>query len=92
MKQFYIKLISITLAVIIILNVIYNLFIGESINKLNQVLSLSERDTRIEIKNKIRNEISSALEKENIMAEEDKILLFKFYKKILNEFETISQK
>ena len=92
MKQFYIKLISITLAVIIILNVIYTLFIGESINKLNQVLSLSERDTRIEIRNKIRNEISSALEKENIMAEEDKILLFKFYKKILNEFKTISQK
>ena len=56
MKQFYIKLISITLAVIVILNVFYNLFFAENINKISSILSLSETSNRMELRDKFREE------------------------------------
>ena len=61
MKQFYIKLISITLAVIVILNVFYNLFIAENINKISSILSLSETSNRMELRDKFREELKQVL-------------------------------
>ena len=90
MKQFYIKLISITLAVIVILNVFYNLFFAENINKISSILSLSETSNRMELRDKFREELKQALNKENLLAEEDKEILYKLYKKIQNEFKTVS--
>ena len=92
MKQFYIKLVSITLAAIVVLNVIYNLFFSENINKINQILSFSDKSKRIELRNKIRSEIKESLKKDNIFAEEDKKILFQLNKKIENEFKTVSDK
>jgi|TARA_B100000586_G_C20041147_1_gene397750 hypothetical protein len=92
MKQFYIKLVSITLAAIVVLNVIYNLFFSENINKINQILSFSDKSKRIELRNKIRSEIKESLKKDNIFAEEDKKILFQLFKKIENEFKTVSDK
>ena len=92
LKIFFIKLISITLSVIIIINVIYNILIAERIEKIDNILSLDKSKFRNELRNKIRNEIRNGLEKENMINEEDKILLYKLYKKIQKEFIDIENK
>ena len=43
------------------------------------------------MKEKIRNELRDALNKENMIAEEDKILLYKIYIKIKKEFENLDK-
>jgi hypothetical protein len=90
MKQFYIKLVSITFAVIIVINVFYNLILADQLAGLKNILSLSNNEVRRDLRGKIRNELKSSLEKENILNEEDKIILIKLYNKLKKEFETIN--
>ena len=90
MKQFYIKLISITIAVILVINVIYNLMFAEQMEGIKNLLSLSDNEVRRDLREKIRNEAKVALEKENILSEEDKVILYKLYNKIKKEFETVN--
>ena len=61
MKNFFIKLIAILFGVIFLLNYVYNSFLSENITKFEKVLSLSERDTRIELRSKIRSELKNAI-------------------------------
>ena len=89
MKQFFIKLISITFAVILVINVIYNLIFADKLENLNNLFSLSNKETREELRDKIRIAVKESLEKDKIIYEEDKILLYKLYKKINKEFEEI---
>ena len=49
----------------------------------------NNKDNIEQIKNKIRLEIKSSLDKDKILHEEDKILLYKFYLKLKNEFKGI---
>lgn len=91
MKNFYIKLVSIFIFIILIFNYIYNSFLKENLENINRLISLSERENRIFIRDKIRNEIKRAIEKDEIFSKEDKIILYKFYKKIQNEFKEISE-
>lgn len=92
LKIFFIKLIAITFSVIIIINVVFNLLIGDKVEKINNLLSLDKSKFRNDFKNKIRNEIRNGLDKENILNQEDKILLYKLYKKIQKEFADIENK
>ena len=92
LKIFFIKLLAITFSIIIIINVVFNLLIGDKVEKINNLLSLDKSKFRNDIKNKIRNEIRNGLDKENILNQEDKILLFKLYKKIEKEFADIENK
>ena len=92
LKTFFIKLLAITFSVIIIINVVFNLLIGDKVEKINNFLSLDKSKFRNDVKNKIRNEIRNGLEKENILNSEDKILLYKLYKKIQKEFADIENK
>ena len=92
LKIFFIKLASITFAIIIIINVIYNLLLAERIEKIDNILSLDKSKFRSELRNKIRNEIRNGLEKDNMINEEDKILIYKLYKKIQKEFADIESK
>ena len=92
LKIFFIKLLSITFSVIIIINVVFNLLIGDKVEKINNFLSLDKSKFRNDVRNKIRNEIRNGLEKENILNQEDKILLYKLYKKIQKEFADIENK
>jgi len=89
MKVFFIKLVAILFAIILLLNYIYNSFLRENITKFEKIISLNERDNRIELRNKIRNELEEAVKKEKIFSDEDKIILYNFYKKIKNEFKEI---
>jgi len=88
-KFFLIKLISITFAIIIIINVFYNLFLAERFENIDKMLSLTKKENRIYVKDKIRNEIKRSLKKDKILNNNDKILLYEFYKKIKKEFGDI---
>ena len=92
LKIFFIKLISISVAIIIIFNLIFNLIFAERLDKIDKILLLDKRSQfRNEIKYKIRNELTEGLKKENMIAEEDKILLYKIYIKIKKEFENLDK-
>ena len=91
LKIFLIKLISISIASVIVINLIFNLILGERLEKIDKILSLNKSHNRNEMKEKIRNELNDGLSKENIIAEEDKILLYKIYLKIKKEFEDLDK-
>ena len=87
LKSFFIKLVAITFSIIIVINVIFNLLFADKLEKIDNLLSLDKSKFRNDLRNKIRNEIRNGLEKDNILNQEDKILLYKLYKKIQKEFE-----
>ena len=91
LKKFFIKLIAIIFAVIIVINISYNLIFAEKLENINKLFSLNNKDNIEQIKNKIRLEIKSGLDKDKILNEEDKILLYKFYLKLKNEFKEIEE-
>ena len=91
LKRFFIKLSAVTFAIIIIINVTYNLIFAEKLENINKILSLSGKENIEQIKDKIRLEIKEGLLKDKIMNEEDKILFYKFYLKIKNEFQEIEK-
>ena len=60
--------------------------------KIDKILFLDKKEkNRIEFKQKIRDEISKGLNKENMIYKEDKILLYKLYLKIKKEFEDLDK-
>ena len=87
LKPFFVKLVAISIAVIIIINLIFNILLGERLEKIDKIMSLSDSSTRKEIKLKIRSELNKGLVKEKIFSEDDIILIYKVYKKIQKEFE-----
>tara|TARA_B100001123_G_C15076481_1_gene933866 strand:+ start:153 stop:437 length:285 start_codon:yes stop_codon:yes gene_type:complete len=91
MKIFFIKLISIALVIIISINIVFNLIFAERLEKLDAILMLDRSDIRQEMREKIRNEIKDSLEKENLIYEEDKILLYKLYEKLKKEFQDLDK-
>ena len=91
LKIFFIKLISISIAIVIILNLVFNLFFLERLEKIDKILLLNENAYRNVMKDKIRKELSESLNKENLIYEEDKILLYKFYQKLKKEFQDLDK-
>lgn len=89
LKVFFIKVIAITFSIIIIINVTYNLIFADKLENINRLLQLNNKENIEEVKNKIRKEIKQGLEKEKILNDEDKVLFYKFYKKIRKEFSEI---
>ena len=87
LKKFFIKLVAVTLAIIIVINISYNLIFADKFENINKILSLNEQKNIEEIKDKIRIEISKGLEKENMINDEDKKLILKLYKKLKKEFK-----
>ena len=81
LKVFFIKLISVTFAIIIIINVFYNIFLADKLEVLNRISNL-DKNTADMIKDKIRDEIKSGLEKDRILSEDDAIILKKLIKKL----------
>ena len=91
LKIFFIKLIAITFSIIIIINATYNLILADKIENLNKLLQLNKKENIDSLKNKIRSEIQSGLEKDDLLSEQDKILIYKFYRKIKKEFNEIEK-
>tara|TARA_Y100000590_G_scaffold468191_1_gene649920 strand:- start:1137 stop:1424 length:288 start_codon:yes stop_codon:yes gene_type:complete len=88
LKIFFIKLISITIAIIIIINVLFNLVIS-NVGFIEKLVSFSEVENRKEHADELRNDLNKLLEKDSIIKEEDRILLYKLYKKLKSEFKEI---
>ena len=82
-KSFFVKLVSISIAIVIVINLLFNLIFSERLEKIDKIFSLD--------RNKIRSELSKGLNKENMIAEEDKIILYKLYLKIKKEFEDLDK-
>ena len=90
-KPFFIKLVTISIAIVVIFNLLFNLIFAERLEKLDKILLLDKSKMRNEFKQKVRNELTEGLNKENMIAEEDKILLYKLYLKIKKEFESLDK-
>ena len=91
LKKFFIKLLAITFSIIIIINITYNLIFAEKFENINILLSLKNKESREVVKNKIRSEIKKGLDKDKILNEEDKILLYNLYIKLKEEFKEIEK-
>ena len=91
LKIFFIKLVAITFSIIVIINSTYNLILADKLENINKILQLNEKKNIESVKNKIRLEIQSGLEKDNLLNEQDRILIYKFYKKIKKEFDEIEK-
>ena len=91
LKVFFIKLISITIAAIISINVLFNLIIADKIKHLEPLFSLTELETRKYYRDKIREDLNELLKKDEIIKKEDKILLYNLYKKLESEFKEIEK-
>ena len=91
LKSFFIKLASVSVAIVIVINLLFNLIFAERLEKIDKILSLDKSKIRSEFKQKLRNELSKGLNKENMIAEEDKILLYKLYLKIIKEFDNLDK-
>lgn len=89
LKIFFIKLAAITVSIIIIFNVTYNVFFADKFEVINSILTLKNKKGVEQIKDKMRLEIKNGLSKDNILSKEDKILLYKLYLKIKNEFREV---
>jgi len=85
LKIFFIKLVSITFSIIIVVNITYNIFFAEKFDNINQLMKLNEKENIDVMKNKIRLEIKKGLNKENIFNKSDARLLKDFYNKIRQE-------
>jgi hypothetical protein len=86
-KFFFIKLASVTLAIIIIISFIYNTIFAEKIDTFMQILQLSKKENREILNSKIRSELNKSLSKDKILHDEDAILLKKLFYKIKKEIE-----
>tara|TARA_Y100000591_G_scaffold168684_1_gene145469 strand:+ start:197 stop:475 length:279 start_codon:yes stop_codon:yes gene_type:complete len=84
LKIFFVKLIAITFSLIVIINVFYNVFLSDTLDVLNKLSSL-DKETAEMIKDKVRSELKSGLEKDKILSDEDALLIKKFIKKISSE-------
>ena len=82
-KSFFVKLVSISIAIVIVINLLFNLIFSERLEKMDKIFSLD--------RNKIRSELSKDLNKDNMIVEEDKIILYKLYLKIKKEFEDLDK-
>ena len=91
LKLFFIKLISISIAIIIIVNLTFNLIFAERLEKIDKILLLDKKQFRSEIEEKIRKELNDGLSKDNLISEEDKILLYKLYLKLEKEFQSLDK-
>ena len=91
LKSFFIKLISVSIASVIVINLIFNIIFAERLDKIDKILLLNDNQFRHEIKEKIKNELTDSLNKESILYEEDKILLYKIYLKLKKEFEALDK-
>ena len=91
LKIFFIKLISISIAIIIVINLIFNLIFAERLEKIDKILLFNQDKFRHEIREKIREELNNGLKKEHSISKEDKILLYKLYIKLKKEFQDLDK-
>ena len=91
LKVFFIKLFSISIVIVVVINLIFNLIFAERLEKIDKLLFLNKSESREVVKDKIRKELNDGLNNDNLISEEDKILLYKLYLKLKKEFDEIDK-
>ena len=79
MKKFFPKFVI----SLLLLYIFFELTIGSRIDALTNIFN--DQKTRLEFKEKIKNEIRKATEKENYFTEEERVLIINFINKIKKE-------
>ena len=92
LKKFFIKLLAITLAIIIVINITYNLIFADKLEMLTMLLSLNKEENIEKMKDKVRLEINKGLNKDQMISDDDKKLLLRLYNKIHKEFKNLETK
>ena len=86
MRQYIYKIIIAVVALIIV----FEFTIGKSINKINEKTEiLFTKEGRKEMVNSVKNEMQKALQKENYLTEDERVLINKFILKIKNELNSV---
>ena len=91
LKIFFIKLFSISIVIVVVINLIFNLIFAERLEKIDKLLFLNKSESREVVKDKIRKELNDGLDNDNLISEEDKILLYRLYLKLKKEFDEIDK-
>ena len=91
LKVFFIKLFSISIVIVVVINLIFNLIFAERLETIDKLLFLNKSESREVVKDKIRKELNDGLNNDNLISEEDKILLYKLYLKLKKEFDEIDK-
>ncbi len=82
MKIFFYK----SLLVFFLILILFKLTIGSLVSSYeNKVYSVFSKDNLVNVENKLRDEIKSAITKERILSVDDAVLLRKFFKKLSEE-------
>ena len=89
LKKFFIKLLAITQAIIIVINITYNLIFADKLEMLTMLLSLNKEENIEKMKDKVRLEINKGLNKDQMISDDDKKLLLRLYNKIQKEFKNL---
>ena len=86
MRQFIYKTIIIILAVF----VVFEFTIGKTINKFNQKAEMIfTKEGRKDVVQTIKSEMQKAIDKENYLTEEERVLINNFILKIRNELNSV---
>ena len=89
MRQFILK----TVVIVIAVYILFQITLGYRINEVSsKIKSIANQQQRIEIKEKILNEMKKGTEKEYIFSDEERVIISKFINKILNELKTAPPK
>ena len=91
LKIFFINLISISIVIIIIINLTFNLIFADRLETIDKILLFNKSEFRNEMKEKVRKELNDGLKNEYLISEEDKILLYKLYLKLIEEFQNLDK-
>ena len=86
MRQYIYKTIIAVIAFIIV----FEFTIGKTINKFNQKAEIIfTKEGRKGMVSSVKNEMQKAIDKENYLTEEERLLINKFINKIKNELNTV---
>ena len=89
MRQFILK----TFIIFVAIYILFQITLGYRINEVSsKIKSITNQQQRIEIKEKILNEMKKGTEKENFFSDEERVILSNFINKILNELKTAPPK
>ncbi len=84
MRQFILK----TGVIVLAMYILFQLTLGYRIDAITSKIKLiSSQQQRIEIKEKILNEMKKGIEKDNIFSDQERLVLSNFIKKILLELQ-----
>ncbi len=79
-----------TIITIIAFIIVFEFTIGKTLNKItSQTDLLLTREGRKEMVNSIKNEMNKAIEKENFLKQDERVLINQFIKKIRDELRNV---